>query len=89
MAVSTGVVTGGMSTVQVSWTAPPAPPGNGYRITTAEPSSLNVTVMGTSADVMIAPGTYTFQITSLSEHLPGQTATTSPVAVGGEEYKLY
>jgi len=81
-----------MGIVRVSWTSPPAPPGNGYRITTVERSSVNVTVpssMATSADITVAPGTYRFQVISLSQHLPGQTATTSPVAVGGEEYKLY
>ena len=76
----------GLTTVQVTWTAPPGPPVGGYQITVAEASISN-------ANDQESPYTYTFttsqlgvhtvQVTPSSRHFPGQTMSVM-VTVEGE-----
>ena len=49
----------GIRRVRVSWTPPPNPPRNGYRITTSESFSAGITVASTASghEVSHAPGT--------------------------------
>ena len=81
-----------LSMVRVTWTAPAfAPPVGGYQIRIDLGSQMSGTVdrQGTSADVPIIPGQYGMyvaRVTSLSQHLTGQTAESGEVAVLGEDY---
>ena len=85
------IVQTGISTVSVTWTAPPAPPAMGYqaRVALGDQVSSTVDEQGTSADVPIIPGQYGMyvaRVMSLSQHLPGGTAESEEVAVLGEDY---
>ena len=73
----------GLTTVQVTWTAPPGPPAGGYTITVAE-ANINVTIQEspytfTTSEV----GVHTVQVTPSSQHFPGQTMSVM-VTVEGE-----
>ena len=57
----------GLTTVQVSWTAPSVPPSNGYRITT-NPGSASANALASPHTITIStPGVYTIQVMSLSQ----------------------
>ena len=68
----------GLTTVQVTWTAPPGPPAGGYQITVDEASISN-------ANDQESPYTYTFttselgmhtvQVTPSSDHFTGETVS--------------
>ena len=78
----------GLTTVQVTWTAPPGPPAGGYTITVAEASIINVNDQEspytfTTSEV----GVHTVQVTPSSQHFPGQTVSVM-VTVEGEEQAL-
>ena len=76
----------GLTTVQVTWTAPPGPPAGGYQITVAEASISNYndqespyTYIFTTSQL----GVHTVQVTPSSLHFPGQ-AVSVIVTVEGE-----
>ena len=74
----------GLTSVQVSWTAPRVPPANGYRVTTTPSSGSSVTITASPATFTVStPGVYTFDVMSQSQHLPGMTASTQEVTVQG------
>ena len=76
MAIQTG-----LTSVQVSWTAPHVPPANGYCVS-ATPSTGSATVISSPATITVStPGVYTFNVMSQSQHLPGMTASTQEVTV--------
>ena len=75
----------GLTTVQVTWTAPPGPPTGGYQITVAE-ASINVTGQEfpytfTTSEL----GVHTVQVMYTSQHFPNEEAVTVDVTVDGEE----
>ena len=86
--ISGGVITNltavqtGLTTVRVTWTAPPGPPAGGYQITVAE-ANLNVTgspyTFGTSE-----LGVHTVQVLYTSQHFPNEQAMPVMVTVEGE-----
>ena len=74
----------GFSCVQVSWTAPPAPPTMGYHITT-HPGDVNVTAPSSPHNISnLQPGLYNIHVMSLSQHYPGGTVGPVNVTVEGE-----
>ncbi len=66
--------------ISVSWTPPPAPPINGYRITV----DLNndVDTMSSSQVIPVTLGTLTIRVQSLSIHFPGGIATMDITVLG-------
>ena len=76
----------GLTTVQVSWTAPSVPPSNGYRITT-NPSSASTNAQASPHIITIStPGVYDIQVMSLSQHYPGVMVELQGFIVRGEGY---
>ena len=74
----------GLTTVQVTWTAPPGPPAGGYQITVAEASISNVN--DPESPYTFTPselGVHTVQVTPSSDHFPGETVSVM-VTVEGE-----
>ena len=75
----------GLTTVQVTWTAPPGPPAGGYQITVAE---ANIDVTGrrgspynfTTSEL----GVHTVQVLYTSQHFPNEQAMAVMVTVEGE-----
>lgn len=62
----------GLDTVLVSWSAPPAPPSQGYRIT-AEPGSVSITAIFSPHTIRLGqPGVYSIRVTSQSQHYPSE-----------------
>ena len=83
MALQTGIFS-----VKVSWTAPHVPPANGYRITTT-PSTGSATVPLSPHTITIStPGVYTIHVMSLSQHLPGMTASIQEITVRGQNQTI-
>ena len=73
----------GITTVQVTWTAPPGPPAGGYQITVDEAI---IDVTGQESPYTFTPselGVHTVQVTPSSQHFPGQ-AVSVMVTVEGE-----
>ncbi len=58
--------------MQISWTAPPSPPSNGYGITVTSASTTeSATTSQTSYTTSFQqPGVYSIRVASLSQHLP-------------------
>ena len=75
----------GLTTVQVTWTAPPGPPVGGYQITVAE-ANLNVTGHSESPYTFNTSelGVHTVQVLYTSQHFPNEQAMAVMVAVEGE-----
>ena len=65
----------GINTVRVSWTPPPNPPSEGYRITTTLDfgAGISVTSTASSRDVEQQPGTSNYWLVTLYE---------TPIVVG-------
>ena len=76
----------GLTTVQVTWTAPPGPPAGGYQITVDEASISNANdqespYIFTTSEL----GVHTVQVMYTSQHFPNEEAVTVDVTVDGEE----
>ena len=62
--------------VTVSWTPPPAPPSDGYRITVdSEDFSAGIGTVSSSQDISVSLGVHTIRVQSRSIHFPGGIAT--------------
>ena len=78
----------GLTTVRVTWTAPPGPPAGGYLITVDEASISNVNDQESPYTFTNSElGVFTVQVTLSSRHFPGQ-AVSAMVTVEGEEEAL-
>ena len=74
----------GLTTVQVTWTAPPGPPAGGYQITVDEASISNVNDQESPYTFTTSElGVHTVQVTPSSDHFPGETVSVM-VTVEGE-----
>ena len=75
----------GLTTVQVTWTAPPGPPAGGYQITVAE-ANINVTGRrGSPYNFTTSElGVHTVQVLYTSHHFPNEQAMAVMVTVEGE-----
>ena len=75
----------GLTTVQVTWTAPPGPPAGGYQITVDE-SNINVTIQKESPYTFNTSelGVHTVQVLYTSQHFPNGQAMPVMVIVEGE-----
>ena len=75
----------GLTTVQVTWNAPPGPPAGGYQITVAE-ENINVTGRSGSPYTFNSSelGVHTVQVLYNSQHFPNQQAMPVMVTVEGE-----
>ena len=74
----------GLTTVRVTWTAPPGPPTGGYQITVAE---ANIDVTGRESPYTFATselGVHTVQVLYTSQHFPNEQAMPINVIVEGE-----
>ncbi len=75
------ISTSGM--ISVSWTPPPAPPSNGYRITVdSEDFSAGIDTMSSSQDVSVSLGVHTIRVQSRSIHFPGGIAAMDITVLG-------
>ena len=75
----------GLTTVQVTWTAPHVPLAGGYQITVAEANISNVNDQESPFTFTTSElGVHTVQVTPSSQHFPGQ-AVSVMVTVEGEE----
>ncbi len=67
----------------VSWTPPPAPPSNGYRITVdSEDFSAGIDTMASSQNISVSLGVYTIRVQSRSIHFPGGIAAMDITVLG-------
>ena len=75
----------GLTTVRVTWTAPPGPPAGGYQIIVAE-ASIDVTGRRGSHYTFTTSelGVHTVQVLYTSQHFPNEQAMPVMVAVEGE-----
>ncbi len=74
--------------ITVSWTPPPAPPRNGYRITVdSEDFSAGIDTMLSSQNISVSPGVHTIRVQSRSMHFPGGIAAGN-ITVLGKEYTI-
>ena len=79
----------GLTTVQVTWTAPPGPPAGGYQITVAEASISNVNDPESPFTFNTSElGVHTVQVIPSTVHFPGQ-AVSVIVTVEGEGESFY
>ena len=80
----------GLTTVQVTWTAPPGPPVGGYQITVAE-TSIDVIGQRESPYTFTTSelGVHTIQVLYTSQHFPNEQAMPVMVTVEGEGDSLY
>ena len=80
----------GLTTVQVTWTAPPGPPAGGYQITVVE-ASIDVTGQESPYTFTTSElGVHTVQVTPSSQHFPGQAVSVMVTVEGeGDSYLLY
>ena len=76
----------GLTTVQVTWTAPPGPPAGGYQITVAEASISNVNDQESPPYTFTTSelGVHTVQVTPTSQHFPAGQTVSVMVTVEGE-----
>ena len=79
----------GLTTVRVTWTAPPGPPAGGYQITVDE-ASIDVTGRNGSPYTFITSelGVHTVQVLYTSQHFPNERAMPMNVTVEGEGDRL-
>ena len=76
----------GLSTVRVSWTAPPGPPAGGYQITVAE-ASIDVTGQESPYTFTTSElGVHTVQVMYTSQHFPSNQAMPVMVTVEGMQW---
>ncbi len=69
--------------ISVSWTPPPAPPSNGYRIKVdSEDFSSGIDTMSSSQDISVSLGVHTIRVQSRSIHLPGGIAEMDITVLG-------
>ena len=75
-----------MSTVLVMWTAPSPPPTDGYQVQiTRGSTTTTVNVAGTSyTETSLQHGVYSFQVKSLSRHLPSEATEPVEITVRGK-----
>ena len=74
----------GLTTVQITWTAPPGPPAGGYQITVAE-ASIDVTGQESPYTFTASElGVHTVQVLYTSLHFPNEQAMAVMVTVEGE-----
>ena len=74
----------GLTTVQVTWTAPPGPPAGGYQITVAE-ASIDLTDQESPYTFTTSKlGVHTVQVLYTSQHFPNEQAMPVMVTVEGE-----
>ena len=79
----------GLTTVRVTWTAPPGPPAGGYQITVAEASISNVNDLESPFTFTTSQlGVHTVQVTPSTVHFPGQSVSVM-VTVEGEGEAFY
>ena len=78
----------GLTTVLISWTAPPAPPANGYKILVTGARNVNTTEHMTTRTIQTESnlGVFIIRVMSCSQHLPGQTSDPAQVTVRGREH---
>ena len=73
-----------LTTVQVTWTAPPGPPAGGYQITVDE-TSIDVTGQESPYTFTTSGlGVHTVQVLYTSQHFPNEQAMPVMVTVEGE-----
>ena len=81
---SLAAVQTGLTTVQVTWTAPPGPPARGYQITVAE-ASIDITRRESPYTFTTSElGVHTVQVLYTSYHFPNEQAMPVMVTVEGE-----
>ncbi len=69
--------------ITASWTPPPAPPSNGYRITVdSEDFSAGIDTMSSSQTISVSPGVHTIRVQSRSIHFPGEIAARNITVLG-------
>ncbi len=69
--------------ISVSWTPPPAPPSNGYRMTVnSEDFSGGIDTMLSSQTTSLPFGMHTIRVQSLSIHFPGRNAAMDITVLG-------
>ncbi len=69
--------------ISVSWTPPPAPPSNGYRITIdSEDFSVGIDTMSSSQTTTLPFGVHTIRVQSRSIHFPGGIAAMDITVLG-------
>ncbi len=74
---------GTRSMISASWTPPPAPPSNGYRITVdSEDFSAGIDTMSSSQNISVSFGVHTIRVQSRSIHFPGGIATMDITVIG-------
>ena len=74
----------GLTTVQVTWTAPSGPPAGGYQITVVE-ASIDVTGQESPYTFTTSElGVHTVQVLYTSQHFPNEQAMAVMVTVEGE-----
>ncbi len=72
--------------ISVSWTPPPAPPSNGYRITAnSEDFSAGIDTMSSSQTTSIPFGMHTIRVQSRSIHFPGGIAAMDITVLGNRD----
>ena len=81
----------GLTTVLISWTAPPAPPANGYKILVTGARNVNTTEHMTTRTIQTESnlGVFIIRVMSCSQHLPGQISAPAHVTVRGREQIVY
>ena len=72
--------------MNISWTPPPAPPTDGYRIS-VNPGGLTVLVSSSTWHILEVTelDAYNVSVMSLSSHFPGGTAGPVQVAIRGKK----
>ena len=77
----------GLNTVLISWTAPPAPPANGYKILVTGARNVNTTEHMTTRTIGTTDklGVFIIRVMSRSQHLPSQASEPANVTVRGRE----
>ena len=74
----------GLTTVRVTWTAPPGPPAGGYQITVAEASIDVISQESPYTFTTSELGVHTVQVLYTSQHFPNEQAMPVMVTVEGE-----
>ncbi len=77
------ISTSGM--ISVSWTPPPAPPSNGYRITVdSEDFSSGIDTTLSYQNISVSFGVHTIRVQSRSIHFPGGIAAMDITVLGNQ-----
>ncbi len=66
--------------ISVSWTPPPAPPSDGYRITVD--SNYDIDTMSSSRVISVTLGVHAIRVQSRSIHFPGGIAAMDITVLG-------